>query len=138
MVNRHTLRNALVDHIKAVSNEVMTNLGNLTPRQAVLRDYVDGEIPLHDPEWYELLCAQTPAPLIPSLPQSQYIANFEVGTRESFEIYFTRFYSYFRQIIRWKRIVASPGFLLLFSQAAFAEHELVFLCHCIVNHCAVS
>ena len=77
MVNRHTLRNALVDHIKAVSNEVMVNLGDLTPRQAVLRDYVDGEIPLHDPEWYELLCAQTPAPLIPSLPQSQYIANFD-------------------------------------------------------------
>jgi hypothetical protein len=25
----------------------------------------------------------------------------------------------------WKRVIASPGFLLLFSQAAFAEHELV-------------
>jgi hypothetical protein len=77
LCDRQILRNALCDHVKTFSNDVMENLGNLTPRAAVLRDYVDKGTPLYDPEWYELLCAQTPAPLIPSLPRAQTIASLD-------------------------------------------------------------
>jgi transposase InsO family protein len=74
--DKQVLRKALTDHAMFRANEIFQNLGGLTPTEAVQRDYVDGKQPLHDPEWYEKMCQQTPAPQISQLPISQPIYSF--------------------------------------------------------------
>lgn len=51
--DHRVLRNALVDHLLLVADSEFDNLGGLTPRDAIKRDYIDDQQLLHDPEWAE-------------------------------------------------------------------------------------
>jgi hypothetical protein len=75
--NNVALRNVLVDHLVRELDVPHTNLGGLTPAEAIIRDYIDGEQPLHDPEWYDRMCSQTVAPMIHLLPQHQIIKSVQ-------------------------------------------------------------
>jgi hypothetical protein len=74
--DRHILRKALVDHTVLNADKPFESLGGLTPAEAVKRDYIDGKQPLHDPEWYEKICQQTPAHMIRFLSSHQQINSF--------------------------------------------------------------
>jgi hypothetical protein len=74
--DNQALRDVLVDHLLKTADSPFVNLGGLTPAEAVTRDYIDGQQPLHDSEWYDQLCSQKPAPLISTLPAHQVIRSF--------------------------------------------------------------
>ncbi len=67
-----TLRNALVDHLVRELNVPHENLGGLTPTEAIIRDYIEGEQPLHD-----LKCSQTVSSMTHLLPQHQVIITVQ-------------------------------------------------------------
>jgi hypothetical protein len=72
-----TLRNVLVDHLARELDIPHENLGGLTPAEAIIRDYIEGEQPLHDPEWYERKCSQTVSSMTHLLPQNQAISTVQ-------------------------------------------------------------
>ena len=75
--NNLALRNALVDHVVRELDVTHSNLGGLTPAEAIIRDYIEGEQPLHDPEWYERICSQTVPQMVHLLPQYQIIKSVQ-------------------------------------------------------------
>jgi hypothetical protein len=63
MCDKQALRKALVGHMLLHADEPFDNLGGFTPTETVLRDYVEAQQPLHDPEWLERASLQSAIPL---------------------------------------------------------------------------